>query len=347
MIQLDSATAVATFLDRHGWRLSEPWSVEELSGGVSCRVLRARTDEGDVVVKQALSELRVDGPWRADVARAEVEFRFAQVLTELVPGACPVVLATDPEAHAFVMDAVADAVSWKQELLTGRVDTGVAESVGRLLGLLHARAADRPDLRDEFADRTNFRSLRLEPYFQGAATAHPDLADRIGQVAADLDGPGVTLVHGDVSPKNILLDGARKVLLIDHEVAHWGRPAFDTAFVVNHLCLKAVHRPDRAEAHLRAAESLLAAYTDAAGAAAATDADTARVLGPLLLARVDGRSPVEYLSDEQRDRVRHLARDVLVASPDLGAHLRRVHDAASRTPGPPRSPASSRPRDAR
>lgn len=330
MTELDSAAGVTAFLARYGWRTTEPVAVQELSGGISCRVLRVATEDGEVVVKQALPELRVAGPWHADVARAEVEARFASVLAELVPGACPRVLATDPGAHAFVMTAApAGSAPWKDALLAGHVEDDVAREVGRLLGLLHARAADRADLRTEFADRGNFRSLRLEPYLAVTAEAHPDLAGRIAEVGGYLDGPGTTLVHGDASPKNILTTPDGRALLIDHEVAHWGRPAFDTAFVVNHLCLKAIHRPARAGDYLRAVEALLEAYAEAAGDAGAAPAETALVLGPLMLARVDGRSPVEYLDAERRALVRQLARGAVADRPDLSELLRRVAGAAA------------------
>lgn len=335
MTELDSPTGVAAFLARHGWRTTEPAAVQELSGGISCRVLRVSTEDGDVVVKQALPELRVAGPWHADVARAQVEARFGQVLTELVPGACPRILATDPGAHAFVMSAApAGSVPWKEELLAGHVDDNVARQVGRLLGLLHAQAAGRLELGEDFADRTNFRSLRLEPYLSVTAAAHPDLTEQLTHVAAYLDVAGTTLVHGDASPKNILHTPDGQVLLIDHEVTHWGQPAFDTAFVVNHLCLKAVHRPAQAGDYLRAAEALLGAYAEAAGEAGATPEETALVLGPLLLARVDGRSPAEYLDEHQRDRVRQVAREAVANTPDLPELIHLVGEAARRLPAP-------------
>src|SRR5690606_26470721 len=266
MKQLETDADVSRLLRRHGIEPAVPLDVEELSGGISCRVLRVRTEESDVVVQQALPRLRVAEVGQAAVTPAGTEGRFGVVMSELVPGASPRVRA---------------------------VDVDIARRVGDLLGRLHARAAERSDLAEEFADTSNFRTLRLEPYLAVTAAAHPDLADRIAEVSAILADGGRALVHGDVSPKNLLVTPAGDVLLIDHEVAPWGQPEFDRAFVVNHLCLKAFVRPARAGEYHRAARTLLEAYTAVAGSAGATPQRTAVVLAPLLLARIDGRSPVE------------------------------------------------------
>lgn len=331
MKQLETDADVSRLLRRHGIEPAVPLDVEELSGGISCRVLRVRTEDSDVVVKQALPRLRVAEVWQADVTRAGTEARFGVVMTELVPGASPRVLATDADAHAFVMAAApAGSAPWKEALLAGVVDVDIARRVGDLLGRLHARAAERSDLAEEFADTSNFRTLRLEPYLAVTAAAHPDLADRIAEVSAILADGGRALVHGDVSPKNLLVTPAGDVLLIDHEVAHWGQPEFDTAFVVNHLCLKAFVRPAHAGEYHRAARTLLEAYTAVAGSAGATPQRTAVVLAPLLLARIDGRSPVEYLDEGQRRTVRHLARRLVAERPGLDELLERVFAEARR-----------------
>jgi len=331
MTQLDSPAALTEVLARHGIRATDPPVVEELSGGISCRVLRVCTDDGDVVVKQALPELRVAGEWRADVARAQTEAECGAALSDLVPGSCPRVLASDPAEHAFVMAAApTGSVPWKQQLIAGEIDAGVARWVGRLLGLVHSRAASREDLRSRFADRTNFRALRLEPYLDVTRRAHPDLDEQIQAVIAYLDAAGTTLVHGDASPKNILVTPDGEVLIIDHEVAHWGRPAFDTAFVVNHLCLKAFYRPEQAGSYLQAAETLLGAYAEAAGDGSVSRDESALVLAPLLLARIDGRSQVEYLEEDQRARVREVARAAVAGRLDLDEIFQRVQHAATR-----------------
>ena len=71
------------------------------------------------------------------------------------------------------------------------------------------------------------------------------------------------LVHGDFSPKNLLVSGDRLVI-IDCEVAWYGDPAFDLAFLLNHLCLKALYHAPAHGADLRVAgRATCQAYQDA------------------------------------------------------------------------------------
>ena len=149
------------------------------------------------------------------------------------------------------------------------------------------------------------------------------------------------LVHGDVSPKNILV-GPRGPVFVDAECAWFGDPAFDLAFCLNHLLLKCVHRPARTDAFLGAYRALADTYL--AGVtwepAAAVEARAATLLDGLLLARVDGKSPVEYLRTEpQRARVREFAMT------RLRAHGTPVADTAGAA-DPPRSADTPRTADA-
>jgi hypothetical protein len=107
-------------------------------------------------------------------------------------------------------------------------------------------------------------------------------------------------------------------VLLDAECAWYGDPAFDVAFCLNHLLLKAVPRPDRA----RALQDAFAAFTGAYFAVAAfepagaLEARAAALLPALLLARVDGKSPVEYITaDDDRRRVRAAAVPLVESPP--------------------------------
>jgi aminoglycoside phosphotransferase (APT) family kinase protein len=194
--------------------------------------------------------------------------------------------------------------------LVGRVSPEIARSAGELLGHIHARSAASPGLASAFADTSFFRELRLEPYLDHAAARQPELAGELRWLVDRLCDPGICLVHGDYSPKNLLVTPAGDVLLLDHEVAHWGQPAFDLAFVLTHLCLKGIHF-GRA-AYLDAAAELLAAYRETStvvdGAAGVL---CARLLAGLMLARVEGKSRVEYLTGEDERVVRELAGSML------------------------------------
>ncbi len=296
-----------------------PIVVEELAGGVSSAVLRARACERCLVLKQALPKLQVRDDWTARVERALVEARAAAALARLLPPEAVLPpLHTDPHRYLFVMPcAPTGAETWKAKLLRGEVVATTAERVGALLGWLHGRSRGDGSLAVAFADREYFLSLRVAPYLRTTAERRPELRAAIRRHEERLLATTVCLVHGDYSPKNLLVSAAdpAEVILLDHEVAHWGDPAFDLAFCLTHLHLKAVAFPRRAAGYLGLARALWQAYLAAAqpGAAAALERDSVGLLGCLVAARVDGKSPVEYLAtDEQGAAARALARAILL-----------------------------------
>ncbi|MBM3524771.1 MAG: aminoglycoside phosphotransferase family protein, partial [Alphaproteobacteria bacterium] len=132
------------------------------------------------------------------------------------------------------------------------------------------------------------------------------------------------LVHGDVSPKNILV-GPRGPIFLDAECAWYGDPAFDPAFCLNHMLLKGVWRPARALDYLQLFDTLAASYLDGVRwePRAKIEARIAALLPGLFLARVDGKSPVEYITtDADRDKVRRVARALIADPPATLAAIR-------------------------
>ena len=247
-VLLDDATAVRAFCREHLGADPGDAGVAFLTGGVSSIVARVDLGGRCLVVKQALPELKVTAHWASRTERALIEAAAAETLDTLVPGSVPKVRVVVSGQHAFAMDcAPATAETWKARLMRGDTRVADAERAGTLLGRIHARSAADPSLARTYADRSFFDELRVDPYLRYAAAAHLDLTPVIGELVAALEAPGTCLVHGDFSPKNLLVHEDDGLLLIDHEVAHWGVPAFDIAFVLTHLCLKAVRfAPDGA-----------------------------------------------------------------------------------------------------
>ena len=290
---------------------SEVRRIVSVAGGVSCDVYRVDLPGRSVGVKRALPRLRVAAEWNAPVERSAYEvlwLRRAQAWGVRAPH----VLASLPDRNLFVMqwfDAAAHPV-WKAELHAGRVDADFARRVGAALALVHNRSSADETVARDFASDELFRQLRISPYLDATAVEHPDLAARIGALAASLARTKVALVHGDVSPKNILC-AAEGPLFLDAECAWHGDPAFDAAFCLTHLLLKALKLGTRASRD--ACGAFAGAWLDDAGweEAAALSRRTAPLLAALLLARVDGKSPVEYLNASERAFVRRFARDFL------------------------------------
>ena len=292
-------------------------AMESLSNGVSNVVLRASWSGGCVVLKQSLSRLRVAAEWNFDRARIFNERDCLQVLNELRPGTAPKVLLSDEENFLFGMScAPPEGYVWKEAKLRGDTDPTTARRAGRIIGELQRAAAHRGDLARRFAALWPLEQGRVEPYHRTVARAHPDLAPRIEAEVQRMMATRETLVHGDFSPKNVIVY-PNGLLVLDCEVAHWGDPAFDPAFLLTHLVLAGVHRPDLAATFAQHAAGFWKAYVSEAREFAAPERNVIAELGCLLLARVDGKSPVEYLTEaRQHEHVRRLARRLITDAPE-------------------------------
>jgi len=301
----------------------------ELTGGVASDIWRVDLRRGPVCVKRARARLRVAQDWRAPVERNAHEAAWLDWAARIVPGAAPAVLARDEAAHMFAMEYLDPGrfKPWKPELLAGRADARFAARVGATLARIHKATAGDAKAAREFATDANFHAIRLDPYLEASARAHPELAGPLAELLRVTAGTRAALVHGDVSPKNILV-GPDGPVFLDAECAWYGDPAFDVAFCLNHLLLKCLAAPAAAAGFLACFDAAAGAYLDGAPDAAAVERRAARLLPGLLLARVDGKSPVDYLSaDADKARVRRVAGSLLVAPP---SRLAEVRDAWAR-----------------
>lgn len=293
----------------------ENFEFEELAGGVSSVILKVRMQAGQFCVKQALPKLKVAKDWRAPVDRVFAEINYLSLADKIVPGNVPKVVGVDRALGAFVMEFLPGDkfLNWKSELLSGRPHISVGTEIGTLLGKIHSSTATNPEVPLKFKNDENFYALRLEPYLVETANRHPDLKEQLLGLVSTIQQNSLALVHGDVSPKNILIGGSKPILL-DAECCYFGDPSFDLAFLLNHFLLKAVKIPE-----LKKSCSELFLETVAAHSKFVTwepldsfDQRVARLLPGLFLARIDGKSPVEYLNEEERRYVCGIARQWLL-----------------------------------
>jgi len=316
---------VLAFLRRSGLAAQgESPAAAALAGGVSSDIWRVELVRGTLCVKRALPRLRVAQLWEAPIERNRYERRWIETANRIVPGVAPRVLASDDAAGCFAMEDLGTLRLWKTELAAGRADAGFARAVGERLARIHAATAGDADVAAEFATDASFYAIRLEPYLIATARAHPDLAAALEALAQRTANTRLALVHGDVSPKNILLGPAGPVLL-DAECAWYGDPAFDLAFCLNHMLLKCLWVPAASEGFLACFDSLYLSYVEKISweDPSVLEARAASLLPGLLLARVDGKSPVEYVTEEaHKQRVRRAARALLESPPRRLAEVR-------------------------
>jgi hypothetical protein len=349
-----------------------PLHGQPLTGGVSSDIWRIDLPQGPVCAKRALSKLRVEADWRAPIERNLYEARWMQVAEAAVPGCTPRLLGQHPGLGVLVMGYLTphDHPLWKQQLHEGRAEPATAQAVGGMLARIHSHAAARPELAAQFPTDAIFFDIRLEPYLLATAERHADLAPVLRALVAQTQSNKRSLVHGDVSPKNILVGppagagpsqagrspaggrersepggepagagpsqagrfpaggrersepgGESRPVLLDAECAWWGDPAFDLAFCLNHLLLKCLWTPPATQGFLHCFDVLASTYLQGVDwePPDALEQRAAALLPGLLLARVDGKSPVEYLRTEaQREPVRRCARALLLVQRSVG-----------------------------
>jgi len=309
---------------------------EELTGGVASDIWRVDlapgSAQGSVCVKRALAKLKVPEDWRAPVERNQYEAAWLETVATIIPSAVPRLLAHDADAGMFVMDYLDPKhfKSWKDELMAGRADPDFAALVGRHSGLIHSATKGKDEIRERFPTDDIFHAIRLAPYLEATAAKHPELRVPLLDLVRVTGATHQALVHGDVSPKNILI-GPDGPVFLDAECAWYGDPAFDLAFCLNHMLLKCLAAPAATGAFLDCFTALAKAYLETVAEevnkewAREIETRTARLLPGLFLARIDGKSPVEYIESEfDKDAVRLAARAMLFEPPKHLNDVRRT-----------------------
>lgn len=300
--------------------------IEPLTGGVSSDIVLVQSGDRRFCVKRALAKLKVAADWRAPVERNRSEADWFAVVGEVLPHAVPKIIADHADEGWFAMEYLPPEQYplWKAQLRDGEIDADFAAQVGVTLAQIHAANAGRAETARRFATDHIFFPIRLEAYLLATAEKHPECATQLRALVEVTGSTKLALVHGDVSPKNIL-HGPEGPVILDAECAWYGDPAFDLAFCLNHMLLKCLWRPQHVAAYLRCFDALAAAYL--AGVtwepAGRVGERVARLLPGLFLARVDGKSPVEYVTEEaQKQQVRKVAVPLLQTPPQQLAQVR-------------------------
>ena len=323
---MSAAKQFLELLRRDGQVRDAHAALTPLTGGVSSDIFLVQDGPKSFVAKRALAKLRVKEDWFADVGRNATEQAYIQCVSRILPGTAPELIFTNERAGYFTMEFIGlEFANWKELLLGGLCRSAHAMQAGEILGTIHRRTAGDAEVARKFKTTADFRQLRLEPYLLTTGARYPDLREFFESEAGRLAATHEALVHGDFSPKNIMISDTRMVVL-DCEVAWYGDPTFDVAFLLNHFFLKALHH---APTH-HGLENMVAAfwktYRSARenGDARIVEQRLVPLLLMLLLARVDGKSPAEYLTEPKKRFIRDFVGYYLPSPPDTLALLSKV-----------------------
>ncbi len=306
-------------------------STTALQGGVSSEVvlIEAPATGARFVLKRPFERFRVGDPWSVPKRRAALEAQAARLFQAHLAGQVAPLLhfVDDPEAPVLVFQAAEpDWSPWKKELLAGRIRVTLARQAGTLLARLHALSGTLAN--DTLRDDALFRSQRIGPYLDMAAHRIPKAAPVLDSLAEQFFERD-DLVHGDFNPKNLLAGPGDGLWLIDHEVVTRGDAAFDLATLWNHLAVKSLHRPSDAAEYLSCAQAATQAYLESDVGPRPDPVALSRRglhwLPALLLARMIGKSPAEYLTPVARANGARFAVDRLEDPPhELDAFWRSI-----------------------
>ncbi|HXS55594.1 MAG TPA: aminoglycoside phosphotransferase family protein [Hanamia sp.] len=293
---------------------NSPVLIQSLPGGVSNSVLKISCDRGQFVLKQALPKLKVTSEWVSDVARSNVEKQALKFLYGIIPGTTPALLYEDENNYLFIMECVPESsVTWKSLLLKQDCNASLAKKVGEILGRLHQNTHDLQEARELFGNKKYFYQLRIEPFFEFLKCKYPDLTMDIDRHIANCLERECSIVIGDYSPKNILVCD-EQIVVIDFEVIHYGDSSFDLGFLTTHLLLKSLNAWEFRDSYYDILQATVDGYFSCIQFAKRADLEQQCVqqLAWILLARVDGKSPIAYISKEKdKQLIRYASRELL------------------------------------
>ena len=310
---LDESSVIPYLTERK--LLTGDATVEVLTGGVSCVVLAVASDAREIVVKQALPELKTKAKWVADQRRAIVEAEAMRVYQSITPDSVPELLDCDAANFTLTMSRLPNTcTNWKQDMLEGRIHPEIGEKLGKILAKWHNTTAVDEAIKAKFLEGELFEQLRVSPFYRAVAAKNPNLQAVINSLIEEITTEKIALVHGDFSPKNILATSDHSPIVLDFEVAHTGNPVFDLGFICAHLLCKTIrtNNSGEKEALISTANRFLDSYRQNCDLTITESLPLHVAL--IALARVEGVSPVNYLDESAQQQLVAITKSALLDS---------------------------------
>ena len=287
------------------------FTVELLSGGVSCDTAKVSWPGNSAVVKRALAQLRVPGQWEADVDRILAEADAIELFRTLTPNNVPGLISRSDEELAIAIELAAeDMRDWRYAMLAGEVEPEVGATLGRVLATWHSQTRGVQLPPRIAAGKKRLFDLRAGAFYGGMANTWPEFAPLIKELADELMRSTECAVHGDFSPKNVL-HGPSGTWVLDFEVTHQGAPVFDLAYMSAHLNLKAIKLASQRELVAQTLKNFFESYQEHGGV---VPKNVSAHAGTIMAVRVVGISQVNYFVEEEKVLAVQRAKDLLNGS---------------------------------
>ena len=313
---LNQDTVVEYLISKNVIKNEDNPQVEVLTGGVSNVVLAITTASQKLVLKQALAELAVSEKWVADQRRAIVEADAIELFNRLSPTQVPKLVFLDPERFILVLERVpVGSTVWKSDLLAGVINPDIGLKLGATLASWHNYGEKNAEVKVKFMEDSLFEQLRIDPFYRFVAAKNPQIEVSIRKLINELEGDKTTVVHGDFSPKNIMVATNDDVYILDFEVTHVGNPVFDLAFLIAHLLCKFFRTDDRLHAKLLANTAI--SFVEEYQGVRRISPSLTKHAALIALARVEGKSPVNYLSASAQHKLQTFTKDILANNGNL------------------------------
>ena len=312
--ELFDETTVVAYLNERGV-IQGPAKVEVLTGGVSNVVLGVKSRAKDLVLKQALPQLRVATVWKVDQRRSIVEAIGMKLLHSITPDSVPDLIDVDPKEFTLTMNRLPrESTVWKTDLLEGVIKPSVGSDLGKILAAWHKFGVNSPTSKENFREDSLFDQLRVTPFYRAVAKVNPLLDARIQELIKEITTKKITLVHGDFSPKNIMITKQGKPIVLDFEVMHTGNPVFDLGFISAHLLCKFLRTEDEVQRTVlrKTAISFINSYSQACNIIVSKSLP--HHVAVIALARVEGVSLVNYLDEAAKTRIQDVT-EAAIADP--------------------------------
>ena len=272
-----------------------------------------------------MPKLRVLKEWFADTKRLRYEYLWLKHCKKIIPNSIPNIYQFSAKQDFLILEYLNEKnyVTLKSKLLKKDIDINIINKISKNLSKIHNESTGQFVKKKFINNSKNFYDLRLDAYFNEVGRVYPDLKKIIKNIIKNYKKYSSTLVHGDFSPKNILIFN-KNIKYIDAETCNFGDPVFDVVYFGNHLLLKSIHIPDKKNKFIKSYENFFSTYLKSIKFSQRKNfIDRCIAMVPImLLARIDGKSPVEYITKKNiKNKIRLLSFNLINDPPESLEYL--------------------------